>query len=47
LAEGVKARGGSAEFILLGGAEHFHTVDQLRSRDGELFGAVARMMRLV
>jgi acetyl esterase/lipase len=46
LADAIQARGGSVEFVLLDGAEHFHTVDHLATRDGLLFEAVARMMQL-
>jgi acetyl esterase/lipase len=46
LAGSIQARRGSAEFLLLDGAEHFHAVDHLASRDGRLFHPVARMMHL-
>ena len=46
LAEGIAASGGSVEFLLLDGAEHFHTVDHLAKRQGQLFQAVSRMMGL-
>jgi acetyl esterase/lipase len=46
LADGIQARGGSVEFLLLDGAEHFHSVDHLASPDGPLYEAVERMMQL-